>query len=75
VDDDMTVLKSGSRVRIGGDLEGIVLAVTIRRGAVSYEVAWWDGRTRHTDWLSAAEVALIGPGTACRVGFLRGPAS
>ena len=46
-------------VRFGNDgmLRGQVLAICIRATDISYEVAWWDGATRHTAWLSSAEVS------------------
>ena len=46
-------------VRFGTDrvLRGQILAICIRADDITYEVAWWEGATRHTAWLSRAEVA------------------
>ena len=56
-----TLLAPGTLVAIGPPdraTEGVVLAVTVRgpRRAVSYDVAWWDGGTRRSDWLQPHEV-------------------
>ena len=57
--DKRTVFALHTVVRFGNDgmLRGQVLAICIRATGISYEVAWWDGATRHTAWLSSAEVA------------------
>lgn len=46
-------------VRFGTDgvLRGQILAICIRADDITYEVAWWERATRHTAWLSRAEVA------------------
>jgi len=40
-------------------LRGQILAICIRAAGLTYEVAWWDGATRHTAWLSSAEVTAV----------------
>jgi sugar lactone lactonase YvrE len=54
---DLEVYRPGSEVRIGKDISAIVNAVCISaNGRVTYEVVWWDGRTRKSDWLASCEV-------------------
>lgn len=52
------IIAPGSDVTIGKDVRALVLQVAIKRGSrVEYEVAWWDGRRRVTDWLLDTEVS------------------
>lgn len=53
------VWKPGTRVRIGGDIPGIVTQVCIRGESsltVQYLVAWWDGRRRVSEWVDPIEI-------------------
>lgn len=51
------VFSPGFNVTIGENIPAIILQVAIKRGGrVEYEVAWWNGRSRVTDWLIASEV-------------------
>ncbi len=54
----MQVLKPGSAVTIAnGQIRGHVVQICIQTLRVSYEVAWWDGRTRCTAWLGTTEMS------------------
>ena len=68
----MTLHAPGADVAIGPDgaTVGRVLAVTVRGAsrAVSYDVVWWDGATRRTEWLQDHEVGPL-PGEHAPVGF------
>lgn len=51
------VFQIGSPVYIGEHIEAKVLAISIyEHNRVSYQVVWWDGNTRKTDWLESFEV-------------------
>lgn len=53
----VSCLRPGRRVLLQGNLEGRVIQALIRENAsIQYQVAWWDGRTRHCEWLEAFEV-------------------
>ncbi len=51
---------------------GRVIGITIRsQDRISYEVAWWSGRVRYTDWFGTDEVSVAIPETSLRhVGFV-----
>jgi hypothetical protein len=53
----MKLIAIGSRVRIADNIPARVRQICISENDyVEYEVVWWDGNTRHTQWLSAFEV-------------------
>ncbi|MGZ6045670.1 MAG: hypothetical protein ACXWNW_14170 [Isosphaeraceae bacterium] len=53
----LEVLPLGSRVSLGdGTIPAIVTAIIIRGDRPSYEVVWWDGRARKSEWLETSEV-------------------
>lgn len=64
------VVSPGARVRVGpSKVEAVVLQVSIVAGEqVQYQVAWWDGRERHMDWLDPSEVDTNGV-TKASIGF------
>ena len=53
----LSVFAVGTEVVIGTDaaITAVVTAVSIR-DRVQYECSWWDGRSRHSAWLSDCEV-------------------
>lgn len=63
----------GTPVPVGppGDrAKGVVTGVTIRgEDAVTYEVAWWAGRSRNTAWLSDYEFQPDGEPEMAQIGF------
>jgi hypothetical protein len=54
------IIRLHTLVRLGPErtLRGQILAICLRETGTTYEVAWWDGATRHTAWLSSAEVSV-----------------
>lgn len=49
----MEILPIGTKVGIGPQKEiiGTIIGICIRgRGYLTYEVQWWDGRTKKEDW-------------------------
>lgn len=63
----------GAKVIVGTDITGTVTGIMLRAG-VTYEVVWWDGRTRRCEWLAECEIK---PGsedsTKLRIGFKHDP--
>lgn len=54
----VTVYPIGTNVRFRGtDINGIVTAVCYRK-YISYEISWFDGRKRITDWCEETELVF-----------------
>lgn len=67
----MSLYAIGSKVKIGGGIAGVVTRISITsRTKVLYEVAWWDGRTRKSEWLEEFEVEALDPGDNMKIGFV-----
>lgn len=67
----------GSRVIFGGDIEGMVTAVTIRSSnlAIVYEIGWWDGREcRSANFIPEEITGAAGPKVSLAIGFKSGVA-
>jgi len=65
------VIDIGSWVIIGDDVPAKVTRICIRdNGNVSYELSWWDGRTRKSEWLEAFEVTTDSERGSLQIGFL-----
>jgi len=59
--DKINAIACGTAVEIGPEdspIEAVVSAITIRDRNVSYEVTWWDGRTRKSEWIDRSEVRM-----------------
>lgn len=69
--DAIEILDSGARVMLAEGIDAVVLAAMVRDRAVSYQVAWWDGRVRREDWLPAREVMTALDAPRARIGFRR----
>lgn len=66
----LEVFQIGSPVIIGDHIEATILAISIyEHNRVSYQVAWWDGNTRKSDWLEQHEVKSHKEQGTMRVGF------
>ncbi len=63
------VFAIGSKVKIDGDLTAVVLGVTMRSSGVSYEVVWWEERSRRSEWLYDFEVSAVKGSKTMEVGF------
>lgn len=49
----------GTEVTLKGGIKALIISIEIksqRLAGVSYQVAWWDGRTRMTAWISPPEI-------------------
>jgi hypothetical protein len=66
----MEVFAVGSTVYIRKNIEASVIAVSIRRSSVQYEVVWWDGMSRKTDWVQAFEISKHDDSHNTKIGFL-----
>lgn len=68
----MTVYQIGSKVHLGDGLTGTVigLSITGTERSVQYHVAWWDGNSRCSEWVSSAELSQDAPATM-RIGFAK----
>jgi hypothetical protein len=74
---ELEVLAIGAAVHIGpaagthpDPIAAMVTAVTIRAaGQVVYEVVWWDGRSRHCEWVQPCEITTDGPARMMTIGF------
>ena len=52
----MEVYRIGSKVLIANeDIEGMIIGICMRLNDVTYEVVWWDHRTKRTAWLYSNE--------------------
>ena len=69
-------VRPGRTVRVGGDLIATVTGNTIRQNAAgelyvsSLELCWWDGRTRHSEWVEPWQVTPVEADGV--MGFVRG---
>lgn len=55
----MEVYIPGFEVTLKGGVKATVISIEIkstRLAGVTYQVAWWDGRTRMTAWISPPEI-------------------
>lgn len=50
------VFEPGSKVRIGGGIDGVVAKVAFGAMGTSYLVAWWHDGQRYEEWLLEAEI-------------------
>jgi hypothetical protein len=66
----MRLLPIGRTVRLGfdGDIEGVVTGINIMVSGVQYQVAWWNGRSRSSEWLFPNEIFDGGP-PSLQIGF------
>lgn len=66
--DAMTLMPLGRAVTIGDDIDGVIVGINITENGVQYQVAWWNGRSRSTEWLFPSEVLTNEPPTL-KIGF------
>lgn len=67
--DPIEVIAVGEAVSIGDHIDGVVTGVMIEANAtVQYRVAWFDGRSRKSEWLHECEVGHSGS-EKTKVGF------
>lgn len=72
----MEVYEIGTAVLIDGDIPATITALNIRglEHRVTYEVMWWDERTRKTEWLDPFEIKAKDPKTRV-LNFVTPPAA
>lgn len=64
------VFQVGSPVIIGDHIEATILTICIyNQLRITYQVAWWDGNTRKSEWLEEDEVKSHRGEVTMRVGF------
>lgn len=68
---DLFLYEIGTPVLIGEDVRATVVAASISRHGVRYEVAWWDKTTRHSQWLNDHELRPFSETAQRRIGFLQ----
>lgn len=65
----------GTDVSVNDDIPAVVVQVCLSGSPsdphIQYQVAWFDGRTRHVQWLETSEVAATA-GKKVPVGFWTG---
>lgn len=59
----------GTPVLIGPGVPGVISAVQVRGGYVSYEVVWWVDGNRFEEWVPAHEVRPDGSTPSLSIGF------
>lgn len=63
----------GSEVKVASEENAIkakIIAIGIRSNdRVSYEISWWDGRSRKTDWIEACEIVGVDNANKMKIGF------
>lgn len=54
----LEVYEIGSEVIIDGDIPAVITAFEVRGkvGLITYQCAWWEDRTRKSEWLTENEV-------------------
>jgi hypothetical protein len=66
----LLVYPTGTAVKIGGDIDGIIKQVSIQAGeSVCYEVNWWDGACRCGEWFLPEELTFDPLAKPMRCGF------
>ena len=54
----VVAIKPGATVKIGGR-DGLVsaLSIAMNKSTARYEVVWWDGATRKSEWVDECELS------------------
>lgn len=66
----LIVLAIGTPVHIADDIKATVTTISIHDdNYVTYEVVWWDGRTRNTAWVEEFEIAKLEHSQSTLIGF------
>ena len=60
----------GAPVIVAGAIPGILTALLLHENYVRYRVAWFDGATRHCEWLESGEVDFNVPEERTKMGFV-----
>lgn len=66
----LSVLPVGTKVVVEGDIDGVISAICIRgNDFVSYEVIWWNNRSRVLEWVTEDEVSEMSGDKEMKIGF------
>jgi hypothetical protein len=65
----ITIFAVGSKVLIVEDIEGTVQSVLFGDGDITYNVAWWDGRSRQVQTFNACDVKSVNRTITTAIGF------
>lgn len=61
----------GTKVELSPARVGTITAFSVReRGVATYQVVWWDGATRHEEWLETMEFEVMCSPQRTVIGFL-----
>jgi uncharacterized protein YodC (DUF2158 family) len=66
----VTAFMPGAAVVLADDIPAKVLSVQFRVGGLAYECSWWDGNTRHSQWVEPQEVKAGKGASPTRLGFV-----
>ncbi len=67
----VVVFLPGTAVLMDQDIRACVAQVSIReRGAIQYQVTWWDSRRRQCEWVEPHEIRPMDASKELRVGFI-----
>ena len=65
----LELYKIGSKVKLADDVYGIITAISIRGdNYVTYECAWWNGRSHDSRWFHTSEIEVT-LSEKTRIGF------
>jgi hypothetical protein len=68
--DLLQVIAPGSPVILADEINATVTAVMIREGGrVSYQVVWWESRSRREEWINGLEVKPCDQARSLKLGF------
>ena len=64
------VLAIDELVTLSEDIDAQIIGINIRANdKVLYDVVWWDGRTRRTEWVEASEIGWGHSPDKLQIGF------
>jgi len=59
----------GSKVKLADDVEGTIIAISIRgNNYITYECSWWNGRSHDSKWFHSDEIEITST-EKTRIGF------
>lgn len=65
----LELYKIGSKVKLADDVYGVITAICLRGdNYVTYECAWWNGRSHDNKWFHSSEIE-VALSEKTRIGF------
>lgn len=55
--DTKNLIPIGTKIRIGQNIEAIILGICIYAHAIEYQCQWWNGKEVRREWLNAVEIS------------------